>query len=292
MDRFGWLWRRLRLTAKRIKGNQMAGVGLISVVLSTYNAPEFLSVALSSLQHQTDRNFEVVVADDGSDGRTRDVVAAAARVLPVRHAWHEDRGFRLSRIRNLAIRQSSGDYLIFVDGDCFVLGDFIALHRVLAEAGKFVSGKRSYLRAGITRQIVAVGRAPIWGRAQWLARSLLNQATRPAEFLRRGDGAWRNRKARDWQRAQACNLGVFRSDVDAVNGFDNRYAAHGLEDSDFILRLIHAGIARKLGDFAVPVLHLEHPRRGDGGPSPNTPMFEELLRSGARRATDGLAQTA
>jgi len=270
----------------------MVGRELISVVISTYNAPEFLAVSLSSFAGQTDTGFEIVVADDGSDARTLAVVEAARQgsAVPIRYVRHEDRGFRLSRIRNLAIGASTGAYLIFMDGDCFVLADFIAQHRRLAERGRFVSGKRSYLRAGVTRRIVAAGVAPGWGRWRWFGRSLLNQCTRPAEFVPLPDGTWRDKKAGEWRKAQACNLGAFRTDVETVNGFDNRYAAHGLEDSDFILRLIHAGVARKLGDHGPVVLHLEHPRRGDGGPSPNTPMFAEVEASDASRAADGLVE--
>ena len=270
----------------------MLGRELISVVISTYNAPAFLAVSLSSFAGQTDTGFEIVVADDGSDARTQAVVEAARRrcAVPIRHVRHADRGFRLSRIRNLAIGACAGTYLIFMDGDCFVLADFIAQHRRLAARGRFVSGKRSYLRAGVTRRIVAAGQSPGWGRLRWLGRSLVNQCTRPAEFVPLPDGTWRDKKAGEWRKAQACNLGVFRTDVDAVNGFDNRYAAHGLEDSDFILRLIHAGVARKLGDHGPVVLHLEHPRRGDGGPSPNTPMFAALEASEVSRAADGLVE--
>ncbi len=266
--------------------------GIISVVISTYNAPEFLSVSLSSFQRQTDNGFEIVVADDGSDPRTAQTItdARARSSLPIKHVRHADRGFRLSRIRNLAIGACVGDYVIFLDGDCFVLSDFIARHRQLATHSKFVSGKRSYLRPALTQLIMADAVAPDWGRGRWLWHSLRNHCTRPAEFLALPDGAWRDRRAQEWRKAQACNLGAFRSDILAVNGFDNRYEAHGLEDSDFVLRLIHAGIARKLGDHGPVVLHLAHPRRGAGGPSPNTPMFEAMAASGAKRAENGLAE--
>ena len=270
----------------------MLGSFVISVVISTYNAPEFLAVSLSSFQRQTDNGFEIVVADDGSDSRTAEVITAAqaGSAVPIKHVRHTDRGFRLSRIRNRAIGACIGNYVIFLDGDCFVLNDFIAQHRKLAAHGKFVSGKRSYLRPGLTQHIMTEAVTPRWGRWRWLWHSLCNHCTRPAEFLRLPDGAWRDRRAHDWRKAQACNLGAFRSDIVAVNGFDNRYEAHGLEDSDFVLRLIHAGITRKLGDHGPVVLHLAHPRRGDGGPSPNTGHFAELVASGAKRARNGLTE--
>jgi len=264
--------------------------GLISVIVSTYNRPDALAVSLESFRGQIDGNFEILVADDGSDRRTHDVVAAmqGSTAIPIRHVRHEDRGFRLARIRNLAIRHCHGDYLILVDGDCFVLPDFTARHRALAESGKFVSGKRSYLRRGMTQRVLRRGRAPWGGRPVWLLRSLANQCTRPLEFLTRPDGPWRDRKATEWQRAQTCNMGVWLEDFRRVNGFDNRFIGHGLEDSDFVLRLIRGGTRRKLGDRACLVLHLEHERPTRPGDSPNAALFQRIMAASSYRVADGL----
>lgn len=133
----------------------------ISVILSTYNAPAALAVSLQSFAQQQDRGFEVVVADDGSTRETADLVATAGRGFPVplRHLWQDDIGFRLARARNLATAHSRGDYLLFVDGDCFVLPDFIACHRALAQRGHFVSGKRCWLRRPASRRCLAGGGA-------------------------------------------------------------------------------------------------------------------------------------
>ena len=91
---------------------------LISLVVSTYNRPDALGACLRSLLAQNDRNFEIVVADDGSGPATRDVIKAwaAEAGVPVGHVWQEDRGFRLAEIRNRAIAASAGSYLIFLDG--------------------------------------------------------------------------------------------------------------------------------------------------------------------------------
>ena len=98
---------------------------LISVIVTTYNREDALAAVLRALARQTDRNFEIIVADDGSGAATRAVVAEHARRLdiPLQHVWHEDRGFRLAEIRNRAIAASAGDYLIFLDGDCIVRPD-------------------------------------------------------------------------------------------------------------------------------------------------------------------------
>jgi glycosyltransferase involved in cell wall biosynthesis len=114
----------------------------ITVIITTYNWPEALFLSLQSLQSQRDGDFEIVVADDGSNSATRDLIAefAGNGRSPVGHVWHEDTGFRAAAIRNRAIAASSGDYLVFLDGDCFVPADFIGVHRRLAEPGWLVSG--------------------------------------------------------------------------------------------------------------------------------------------------------
>ncbi len=268
---------------------------LLSLIVSTYNWPEALAVVLESLRRQSDRGFEVVVADDGSREETAALIRRfqANFPVPLKHAWQPDRGFRPAASRNRAIEAASGDYFVFVDGDCFVLPDFVAVHRWLAEANWFVSGKRSYLRAGISARILG-GRPPLGmdNRAAWLGRSLLNQCTRPAEFISRGDGAFRKTQANEWKKAQTCNLGVWRADCLRINGFDERYVGHGLEDSDFVLRLIRSGARRKLGNNASLVLHLEHERRHRPPESKNAELFAALAAGTDFRAGFGLEEAA
>ena len=108
---------------------------LISVIVATYNREDALAQVLRSLAYQSERDFEVLVADDGSQTATaRVVIEWAARMpVPLRHVWHPDRGFRLAEIRNRAIRASTGTYCVFLDGDCIARPDFVAAHRRLAE---------------------------------------------------------------------------------------------------------------------------------------------------------------
>ena len=267
----------------------------LSLVVTTYNWPQALAVVLESLRRQRDRAFEVVVADDGSKEETAALIRgfAADFPVPLKHAWQPDLGFRPAASRNRAIEAASGDYILFIDGDCFVLPDFVAVNRRLAEPGWFVSGKRSYLRGALSRRIL--GGEPVFGmgsRPLWLGRSLLNQCTRPAEFIALGDGDFRRKQAADWRKVQTCNLGVWRSDCLAINGFDERYVGHGLEDSDFVLRLIRAGVRRKLGNNGSLVLHLEHERRDRPPESKNAELFAALEAGTGCRAGFGLEEAA
>ncbi|MEI6557598.1 MAG: glycosyltransferase family 2 protein [Rhodospirillaceae bacterium] len=268
---------------------------LLSILVSTYNWPQALAVVLESLRRQTDHHFEVVVADDGSGAETAALIRRfqADFPVPLKHAWQTDQGYRLAASRNRALEQTSGDYLVIMDGDCFVLPDFVAVHRQLAEPGWFVSGKRSYLRSGLSRRILdGVTPFGLTSRPVWLGRSLCNQCTRPAEFIRFGDGAWRKKQPAAWQKVQTCNLGVWRSDCLTVNGFDERYVGHGLEDSDFVLRLLRSGARRKLGNHASLVLHLNHERRDRPPESKNAELFAALEAGVGFRAGIGLDENA
>lgn len=264
----------------------------ISVVVTTYNWPQALTAVLTALAAQDTRDYDVIIADDGSGEPTRDVIRSfrASYPVPLIHVWQPDDGPRVAAVRNRAIEASAADYIVFTDGDCVVMPDFVSQHRRLAERGWFVAGKRSWLRKGLTARVLAAPeRFAGNGRLRWLGRSLLNGCTRPAEFLHlRCD---RTARSKDWRQAQSCNLGVWRDDCTAINGFDERYLGHGLEDSDFAVRLIRHGVLRKRGDHASVVLHLDHPRRRDRpAQSRSTELFAELLAGDRVRAGIGIEQ--
>ena len=131
---------------------------LISVIVTTYNREDALAASLRSLGRQTDPDFEVIVADDGSGPATAALVETVKSAIGHRvvHVWHEDKGFRAGEIRNRAVLASRGDYIVFLDGDCIVRPDFVAIHRRLAVPGCFVTGndaaaKRDVLTAITTR---------------------------------------------------------------------------------------------------------------------------------------------
>lgn len=266
----------------------------ISVVLTTYNAPVYLEMALRSLAHQklpSGITYEVIVADDGSGRETAAVIERMRGEMdvPLLHAWQPDAGFRVAQARNMALLQATGEYLVFVDGDCLVLPDFIASHARLAESGWFVAGTRCFIKR---RQTAAMLARPVnWSRPKrlsWLLRALCAGANRPFQLLSL-PGNWHRYGRPDcWQKVQTCNLGVWRRDIDQIDGFDSAYQGHGLEDSDFAIRLLRAGIRRKSGRFAAVVLHLWHARPGVTA-SPNLQRFSALLASDRIRPTLGLS---
>lgn len=236
-------------------------------------------------------DYEVIVADDGSGPETAALIHRLQPTYPVPllHAWQPDTGFRLAQSRNNALLQATGDYVILMDGDCLAPADFIATHSRLAEAGKFVAGARCYIKR---RRSMAMLAKPATGhgirRSVWFWRALLAQANRPFQMLSLPGNWRRNRHPEQWQKVQTCNLAVWRADIDRIDGFDNTYTGHGLEDSDFALRLLRAGLRRKSGRFASVVLHLWHPRPGAVS-SPNIERFNSLLTGDRIMPVSGLS---
>ena len=267
---------------------------LVSVVVTTYNWPEALELVLNSLGDQTDQNFEVIIADDGSDDKTTRVIKnfADQSSMPVKHFWQKDNGFRVAKARNGAIKMAKGELVVFIDGDCCVMPDFITSHRKAAEAGCIVSGKRVFLKPRLTKTLLSRCWAfHKWPRSGLFILALLGFANRPFQFIRlpqNGPWLWEHRNC--WRKAQTCNLGVFKSDIDRIQGFDESYEGHGLEDSDFVLRLLRSGLKRKNVEYCSPVLHLYHARgtasrdanRPEGAIS-NWSLFNEHLLKDSER---------
>jgi glycosyltransferase involved in cell wall biosynthesis len=235
---------------------------LISIIVTTHDREDALDAVLRSLARQGDRDFEVVVADDGSGPATAALIAQWKEKFGTRleHAWHEHRGFRAGEIRNRALLQSRGGYCIFLDGDCIARPDFVASHRALAEQGWFVSGNRILMSQELTRQVLAQHLEPEnWNFADWIGRRSRKDINRLAPMLPLPLGPLRKLRPGEWQHARSCNLAVWRADLDRVDGFDADYNGWGREDSDLLVRLLHAGVRRKDGNFATGVLHLWHP---------------------------------
>ncbi len=270
-------------------------MSLISVIVTTYNREDALAAVLRSLAGQTDKNFEVVVADDGSRSTTALLVETWKGRIGVRvdHAWHEDKGFRAAEIRNRAILLSKGDYVVFLDGDCIVRPDFVARHRALAEAGWFVAGNRVLLSARLTQTVLREKLAPeTWSAWRWMGERLRGGVNRLAALMALPLGPLRRLRAQKWQGARSCNLAIWRSDLDRVDGFDADYAGWGKEDSDIIVRLLRAGVRRKDGNFATGVIHLHHAEAKRDALPENERRLSVVLEGGDIRAKSGLSSVA
>ena len=113
-----------------------------SVIFSTYNSEEWLEKVIWGYSEQTTKDFEVIIADDGSKESTKILIEKYQKLVdfPIVHVWQEDNGFRKSEILNKAILKANADYLLFTDGDCIPRNDFVTTHLKHQQKGYFLSG--------------------------------------------------------------------------------------------------------------------------------------------------------
>lgn len=266
----------------------------IAVIVTTYNRTDALGAVLDGLLSQTDPDFEVLVADDGSTEETAQLIREfqARAPFPIRHVWQEDKGFRAAMARNRALAATSADYVIFIDGDCVPPVDFVARHRLLSEAGWFLSGNRLLLSQEFTAHVLRE-KLPIhlWQVGDWLRARMQGQIERVLPLIRMPDARWLRKLApRRWKGAKTCNLSAFRRDLLLVNGFDESYTGWGLEDSDLVIRLIRAGVYNKSARFSAPVLHLWHKENDRSKLEENNRRLQEVLGASHTRAHKGVEQ--
>ena len=234
----------------------------ISILLATYNWPEALRFCLESLETQTDRNFEIIIADDGSKPETATLIHSMKERSKhsIQHLWQEDQGFRKTVILNQAIRVAQGEYLIFLDGDCIVQPDFVKRHRQLAKPRMMVTGSRVLLSESLTQKILSW---PQWNFAAFKSNLISYRLNGGINkfwpiVLKLGSGAWRVYQKFVWRRIKGCNMACWKEDALAIGGFDESMTGWGHEDADFVFRLQHAGIRRQSGAWSTEVFHLFH----------------------------------
>lgn len=266
----------------------------ISVVITTYNRSDALALVLDGLKQQTDRRFEVIVADDGSTEAHQEKVrhACESSGLTVTHVWHPDVGFTASQARNLGVAASKGAYLVLMDGDCVPEADFIARHRALMQAGCFVNGSRVLLGESFTQRLL-VDEDSISKRSAgyWLLRRLRGDASKLTGLLRLPDFRYRLQPHFVWKGIRSCNMAVWKSDYLRVNGFDESFVGWGHEDADFVLRLHNAGLVRKNGFCATEVYHLWHPEASRAQEGVNAEKVWQRQKTGQVRSTIGYQES-
>lgn len=259
------------------------GKMLISLIILTYNRSDALLTVLDALCQQTDMDFEVVIADDGSHQEHVHAVTTKEKKwpFPLCHAWHPDVGFTAAAARNMGARLAKGTYLIFLDGDCIPLSDFIQRHRTLARENCFVNGSRVLLNEKLTftaiRQSLPDPRKnPIF----WLRQRFQGHCNKLLGLFLRWPATLRVRKTRfHWRGIRSCNFGLWYEAFERVDGFDEAYDGWGHEDADLVLRLHRAGYARIDGFWATEVLHLWHRQASRSDELANRRRFMARMRA-------------
>lgn len=230
-----------------------------SIIISFYNKVESLKMIFAALERQTFKNFEVLIADDGSE---QDVVSEIETIqlnysFPIRHVWHEDKGWRKNIILNKAIVLTSAEYLIFMDGDCIPHPLFVQEHFENKNIDKVVSGRRVMLTKKISNSLTVeqvkngyLDRKVIFPLA--IECVFFAYKTHIENLIRVRNPILRklfikNKKKGFW----GCNFSIFKANLIKVNGFDERYEHPALgEDTDLEFRL------KRIGILPVPKKHM------------------------------------
>ena len=242
----------------------------ISVITPTYNKAHFLDLTLASYLHQTHKEFELVLVDDGSTDNTREVVERYRGLLNIRYIHQPNQG--RSAARNVGLREATGDIIVFADDDRLAVPEFIAAH-----ARGFSSPADNLLIVGRQAGFVSWWEprpefesrmAPLRQRHPQLAKQLTGKKKVPlvsasdirerfSEMIEKFsiDEPWWgicqsviqefsgniNTFRLGWMIGTTGNMSAPRQRVVEVGAFDEGFSQWGMEDTDLSFRLCQAG---------------------------------------------------
>jgi glycosyltransferase involved in cell wall biosynthesis len=257
----------------------------LTLIITTYNREDALLAVLETVLTQTQLPDEIVVADDGSKKPTEDAINSFKQrsPIPVIHAWQEDSGFRAARIRNMAIVRSSGEYLVFIDGDILLDRHFIADHYRNAQPGLFIQGGRLLLSPEKTEDILQE-------QKEAASFSLLSNGVSGRHKMVHSDtlSALFSQINSKTKGSRTCNFALWRSDALKVNGFNEDFQGWGREDSEFVIRLFFSGLKRKKLAFNAIGFHLHHPLQSREALEANDEIIRQTSDSKESRCKSGI----
>lgn len=235
----------------------------VSIIISTYNNTEWLKKVLYGYEKQTELDFDIVIADDGSDHKTADLIKQISEEtsLQIKHVWHEDNGFQKSAILNKAIVEAPGNYLIFTDGDCIPRPDFVETHINLSEENTLLSGGYCKLPMQLSKDITKDNiHSGIAFSIKWLKQQSNITGTSKlklsfnAPLAKLADSITTTKPT--WN---GCNASTWKHLILKVNGHDERMQ-YGGQDREMGERLINSGVNSKQIRHRAILLHLDHAR--------------------------------
>ncbi|RNC84895.1 MAG: glycosyltransferase [Winogradskyella sp.] len=256
-----------------------------SLIISTYNWPEALHLVLKSVQHQLKLPSEVIIADDGSTQDTKLVIDSYKDKIsvPLRHIWHEDRGFKKAEILNKAVAQSEGEYIIQVDGDCILHRSFVKDHISFAKKNSYLYGSRVNIQEShldtlfkneqIDFNVLSSG---IKKRTRTLHIPLF------ANFYKEKDTFS--------SKYRGCNTSFYKSDFIAINGYDENFVGWGREDSELAIRFHNNGLKARRLRYKGIVYHIYHLEKSKANLAENDSIEKRTIANKTIKSPKGVDQ--
>lgn len=260
-----------------------------SLVISTYNRPEALGLCLASVLQQSVLPDEILIADDGSNDATKQMIDQFQHnsSVIVKHIWHQDEGYRLSKIRNRAFAAATGEYIIQTDGDLIFHKHFIKDHLAFAKKGSFVSGARTNLKEEKTNQIIQNQIAP---QLFYYSNGLSKRYNAFRNSILRNINSLIQSSSKNIFYVLGCNMAFFKEDLQKVNGYNEVFNGWGKEDNDIAARLINTGLKLRMLKFGAVVFHLWHQEADKNKLSANEQFFKATLKNNMTFVPIGMNQ--
>lgn len=235
-----------------------------SLIISVYNNTKFLKIVLDSLKLQTEKDFEIIISEDGQCEEMKLFIQSYPFENDVQHLTQEDLGWRKNKALNNAVRHAKSDWLIFIDGDCVLHQRFVEMHVRYANENDILAGKRVKLDPKTSLFLERNAPESITKMQDIFIKMLLFRK-RKIEFIEESvfispDGFLnfipKLRKAR---RLIGCNMSFSKKAIYAINGFDEDYTLPAVgEDTDLTWRFRAAGFQLKSVRNLAVQYHLYH----------------------------------
>lgn len=257
----------------------------VSLLITTYNWKEALTLTLRSVFCQTIFPDEIIIADDGSKEDTLQTIEMLRleTSIPIRHIWHEDNGFRLTTIRNKAIASAKSDYIIQIDGDIILNKYFIQDHINIAESNCFVCGSRVKINEYDTQNILK-GKKYNFGFFNQSHRSMFNSLR--IIFLQKFL-AHRFAK-KNIAKLRGCNMAFWKSDLIEINGYNENLKEWGHEDAEIAYRLHFSGKKKKFLKLGGIAYHLNHKKASKNNEKFHHQIINQIINEKSIWCDNGL----
>ncbi|EAK0439225.1 glycosyltransferase family 2 protein [Campylobacter lari] len=251
-----------------------------ALIITTYNQKERLALVLDSVKNLDPLPNEVLIADDGSREDTVKLIQAYQKDFPCKleHIWQEDKGFRLSEIRNKAIKASKSEYIIVIDGDMVLEKSFVADHLKFAQKKVFLQGSRVILNEKESKELLSKNDFSLAfnkkgfknQRNIFLAKCIYKFSKLAKKFFK---------KSQLIKGIRGCNMSFYKSDFEAIEGFNEKFIGWGREDSEFVARfLFNEGVFKRL-KFNALAYHIYHEENSKNMLEINHQIYLETIKN-------------